>query len=84
MKAITLLLYHKPIILEMIQEHTTDDTNDSSEELHVVSGQLLTVNDPIEIMDNITSPLQLIQDEVDDDDVNFFDVEEGKKVDNVY
>lgn len=67
----------------MIQEHTTDDTNDSSEELHVVSGQLLTVNDPIEIMDNITSPLQLIQDEVDDDDVNFFDVEEGKKVDNV-
>jgi len=68
----------------MIQEHTTDGTNDSSEELHVVSGQLLTVNDPIEIMDNITSPLQLIQDEVDDDDdVNFFDVQEGKKVDNV-
>jgi len=67
----------------MIQEHTTDGTNDSSEELHTVSGQLLTVNDPIEIMDNITSPLQLIQDEVDDDDVNFFDIEEGKKVDNV-
>jgi len=67
----------------MIQEHTTDGTNDSSEELHTVSGQLLTVNDPIEIMDNITSPLQLIQDEVDDDDVNFFDIEEGKKVNNV-
>jgi len=67
----------------MMQEHTTDGTNDSSEELHAVSGQLLTVNDPIEIMDNITSPLQLIQDEVDDDDVNFFDIEEGKKVDNV-
>ena len=66
-----------------MQEHTTDGTNNRSEELHAVSGQLLTVNDPIEIMDNITSPLQLIQDEVDDDDVNFFDIEEGKKVDNV-
>ena len=67
-----------------MQEHATDGTNDSSEELHTVPGKLLTVNDPIEIIDNITSPLQLIQDEVDDDDdVNFFDVQEGKKVDNV-
>lgn len=80
---------YKPIILEMMQEYTTDGTNDSSEELHVVSGQLLTLNDPIEVMDtvvsknnNITSPLQLIQDVVDDD-VNFFDIEQGKQVDNV-
>lgn len=74
----------------MMQEYTTDGTNDSNEELHVVSGQLLTFNDPIEIMDtvvlknndNITSSLQLIQDEFDDD-VNFFDTEERKQTDNV-
>lgn len=77
----------------MIQEHIINDgNNDSDEELHVIlSDQLLTDNnDPkIEMMDtvlinneSITSPIPLIQDEFNDD-VDFFDIEERRQVDNV-